>query len=169
MKLNRIWVVAGVLVAAGVFYWAYRPPSTLSNRVIWWLLGSARAVEAREWLAVHLPAVDWWQGCLPSAFWVLAAVCLLDGRGLLAARGVGAVFALAPMCVNALWEVVQWAGVTDGRADMADVAAGCVGWGVAIVLPVAGSPGENRWDGWRDWRWLGLGGVWALMGLADVL
>ena len=169
MKLNRIWVIAGVLAAAGVFYWAYRPPATLSNRVIWWLLGAAHAVEVREWLAAHLPALDRLNGCLPSAFWVLAAVCLLGGRGVLAARRAGAVIALAPLCVNALWEGVQWAGLTDGRADMADVAAGCAGWMVAIAIPLAGTPGEHQWDGWRDWRWLGLGGAWVLMGLADVL
>lgn len=151
------------------FYMAHRPEGTCANRVLRVVLGETRADEGRTWLAGRLRVAEGVKGCLPSALWVMASTCVVGGWRLMLANGRTFSLAMAPVVINGLWEAVQWIGLTDGRADAADVVAGLFGWGMAAVIPLETESATGSVPGWRDWRLGALAGVWALMGFADVL
>lgn len=167
--MNRARVFCAVLgLAAGLlFYLAHRSDRTLSNRLVSWACGPDVYAELKHDLRPCVPVPALLRGCLPSALWSFIATSLVSGWSIRASGN--RLIALAPLCplFNALWEVVQALGWSDGHADLQDVAAGCIGWLVAqLAFLSAGKPVEIplRWT----WR-LGvvLSGV-ACIGLADV-
>lgn len=169
MNVARLIAMLLTLAAALVFYLACRSDLTCSNRLLRGLLGADGYAGLRAWFDAHAAAPGWWRGSAPSALWVMAATCLVGGWEARVPGGHRLPLAIVPVCINGLWEGVQYAGLTDGRADGADIVAGLLGWAIAVLIPFESPACVAPVDGWFDWRLAALAGVCGLMGFADVI
>lgn len=169
--MNPSRLVASMLTlgASVVFFLAYRSDQTCSNRILHALLGPERYDAGRDWLAMHLPLATAWKGSLPSALWVFSATLLLGGWKARLSTGLVYRMAFLPVLLNFFWELVQWSGFTDGRADRLDVLAGFFGWGAAEACRFQAAPCLEPIDRLQDWRMAVLAAACGLPGFADVL
>ncbi|MFN0127888.1 MAG: hypothetical protein ACKV19_14505 [Verrucomicrobiales bacterium] len=168
MNRMRLLIALSTLVVALAFYLAFRPDRTCSNRFLGTVLGAESYEAARSWIGsqCHMPGP--WLGSLPSGLWVIAATCLVGGWEWRLTNGKRLSLAVLPVLINSCWELVQWSGFTDGRADLLDIGAGVAGWAIAASLPFTSTPPAVPIHQWYDWRWLVLAGTCLLMGFADV-
>lgn len=169
MNPSRLVAAMLTLGASVVFFLAFRSDQTCSNRILNTMLGPERYGAGRDWLATHLPLTTAWKGSLPSALWVFSATILLGEWK--ARLSIGPVFRMAfvPVFLNFFWEIVQWSGCTDGRADHLDVLAGIFGWGAAEACRFQAAPSLDPIDRLQDWRVAVLAAACGLPGFADVL
>lgn len=168
MNRMRLLMALATLVVALAFYLAFRPDRTCSNRFLGIVLGAESCEAAQSWIGSHFKMPCPWLGSLPSGLWVVAATCLVGGWEWQLTSGRRLGLAVVPVLINSFWELVQWCGFTDGRADLMDIGAGIAGWAIAGSLPFASIPPEVPIRRWHDWRWLVLAVTCLLIGFADV-
>lgn len=150
------------------FYLAYRSDQTLGNRVVSYLCGPSIYFPLKQDLRHWLPLPAILRGCLPSALWCFIATSLVGGWKIRTGGDRPLELKWLPPFLNAGWEVVQWAGWTDGRADWRDAVAGFVGWGVVqMMLSGSARPTEEIPALW-GWRTGVVMAAFGCMGLADV-
>ncbi len=168
MNLVRILSSVAVLLIGLVFYAGCRSEHTVSNHVLQTLLGPSYYSELRQDAAAWFSFCSGMHGCLPSLLWVAAVTCLLAGGSLRWHNRFTLPLTFLPTSVNALWELAQYAQLTDGRADAADLLAGTAG-GVftAALFYKATAPVLTPAD-LRRWQVLSMLLAFASMGLADV-
>jgi hypothetical protein len=156
-------------LALGVFFYlAYRSDYTVSNRWVSYLCGPSTYRVLKHELAHWLPIPAVLRGCMPSALWCFIATSLFGGWTIRISVDRAPPLAPVPPLLNAGWELVQWLGWTDGRADWRDVVAGFVGWGIARLLFLRPARPLKEISALWNWR---LGVVVAglgCIGLADV-
>jgi hypothetical protein len=168
MSLPRLVCALLGLGLGLLFYLAYRSDHTVSNRVVSYLCGPSGYLELKQELRLWLPVPVFLRGCLPSALWCLIVTSLLGGWKI--RIGNSHALPLAGLCplINATWEIVQWIGWTDGRADWRDAVAGLVGWLIAHALFFRSARPSEEISALWNWRVGVVMTGFACMGLADV-
>lgn len=163
--------IAAALLGLGfglLFYLAYRTDQTLSNRFVRALCGSSVHDQLKHELRAWLPMSVSLRGCLPSALWCFIVTSLAGGwRVRLPSGRAVSITWLSPL-FNVVWEIIQWAGWTDGRADWQDCVAGYAGWilscGLFFRTPAPADEISALWN----WRVGVVASGFACMALADV-
>lgn len=149
-----------------VFYLGYRSDHTVSNRLLQHTCAPARYLRLKETARRWLPVPAILRGCLPSALWCFIATSLTGGWRLRISRRLFSLSLLSPL-FNAAWEVVQWLGWTNGRADWLDALAGVAGWLLACLVFAHGEEPAEIPAPW-DWRVALAAAGFACMGFAHV-
>lgn len=168
MSIARLLSAFLGLGAGLLFYLAYRSDHTVGNRLVACACGPSAYSHLKHELRLYLPVPTIIRGCLPSAIWCFIVTSVIGGWKI--RRGTRRSIPLAWLApaINAIWELVQWAGWTDGRADWLDVVAGIAGGVIAQLLFFRSTKnGEEIPLAW-SWRVSVMIASIACMGLADV-
>ncbi len=168
MTRSRLAFACLGLVLGLLFYVAYRSDQTLSNRFVRHVVGPTNYVHFKHDLRLLLPVPLFLRGSLPSLLWCFIVTSLVGGWSIQLPSDRTILLAWLAPFFNAVWEIVQWLGWTDGRADWQDAGAGFAGWLLAQAIfhrqPVATAALFMR----IPWRVGVVVAAFACMGLADV-
>jgi hypothetical protein len=163
--------LASALLGLGfglLFYLAYRTDQTVSNRLMRHLCGPSCYEQLRDALRTWFPLSAVLRGCLPSALWCFIVTSLVGGWRVRLRSGRILSLTWLPPLFNAGWEIIQWLGWTDGRADWRDCVAGYAGWFLATALFFRTPAPKDEIAALWNWRVGVAAAGFACMALADV-
>lgn len=170
MNPLRLVVTSLVLLVGLFFYAGCRTSATVSNRLLFVMLGPDGFESIQVWAGRLFSPVAWLHGALPSLLWVLVVTTLIGGWRL--SLGARKHYRLSlhwlPLLTNAAWEAVQALHFTDGAADAGDVWAGVCGGLIGIVLFYSEPQQELAEADARSLKVMVVLAGFACMALADV-
>ena len=165
-RCSTLLLAALALIFALGIYTSYRGAGTQVNVLLAAMFPGDTWQTLRLAVPNRLPLAGFVKGALPGGLWVLAATLIAKG----AFASLGA-FRLnlerLPVITAVFFELLQWAGATDGTFDPIDLVAELAGWSLAAFWIASQRPSPDDTPT-RNWRLALCLFSYAILPLADV-